>query len=358
MAEHPYRDLPDAAYWRRGVTAAGTFADPLAGPFLRLSRADKVATAGSCFAQHIARHLAASGFHYLVTETAHPIVPAGAAKAAGYGLFTARYGNIYTTLQLEQLIDRAYDRFAPAEDVWIDGDGVRDPFRPNVQPGGFASETEMRADRARHLGCVREAFETLDVMVFTLGLTEGWVSREDGAAFPLCPGVAGGTFDPARHAFRNLRVGEVRAQLGRFVDRLRQVNPAARVILTVSPVPLVATASGDHVLAATTYSKAALRAAAQEAAEDLADVFYFPSYEIVTGPQTRGRFFAEDLREVTEEGVAHVMATFLRHAAGIEAECVLPEAPADRDEDAHLAAGRAWVQTMCDEAMLDQPDEA
>src|SRR5262245_61980744 len=48
-----------------------------------------------------------------------------------------------------------------------------------------------------------------DVFVFTLGLTEGWVSRADGAAFPLCPGVAGGTFDPAKHVFLNLRVNEV-----------------------------------------------------------------------------------------------------------------------------------------------------
>ncbi len=351
--DHPYRNLPDSAYWRRSVAGAGVFVDPLAGPFLTLSRDDKVATAGSCFAQHIGRHLAMSGFRYLVTEIAHPIVPAAAARAAGYGLFTARYGNIYTTLQLVQLFDRAYGRFAPVEDVWLDGDGrARDPFRPTIQPGGFMGEAEMRADRAWHLARVREAFETLDVMVFTLGLTECWVGRADGAAFPLCPGVAGGTFDPAVHAFRNLRTGEVRDQLDGFVARLRSVNPAARVVLTVSPVPLAATASGNHVLAATVASKAILRAAAQEAAEDLPDVFYFPSYEIVTGPQARGRFFADDLREVTEEGVAHVMGVFLKHAAG-----AAPELGAEQDDAAPAtpedAAVRAWVEAMCDEAMLD-----
>jgi hypothetical protein len=357
MADTPYRDLPDSAYWRRSVAAAGAAVDPVAGDFVRIARTDKVATAGSCFAQHVARHLAASGFNYLVTEPAHPIVPPEAARAAGYGLFTARYGNIYTTLQLVQLFDRAYGRFAPAEDVWAtaDGTGVVDPFRPTVQPGGFASEAEMRSDRAFHLAKVREAFETLDVMVFTLGLTEAWMSREDGAAFPLCPGVAGGTFDPARHAFRNLRTRDVREQLGAFVDRLRSVNPAARVVLTVSPVPLVATASGQHVLAATLYSKAVLRAAAQEAAEDLADVWYFPSYEIVTGPQARGRFFADDLREVTEEGVAHVMRVFLRHAAGVEGDA---PPPAEAAPDAHVAQVGRWVETMCDEVMLDQAEQA
>jgi hypothetical protein len=355
MADTPYSDLPDSAFWRRAVAAPGIDTEPLARPFPAITRADRIATAGSCFAQHVARHLAASGFHYLVTETAHPIVPAEAARAAQYGLFTARYGNIYTTLQLVQLFDRAYGRFEPAEDVWAAPDGgVVDPFRPTVQPGGFASEAEMRADRIQHLARVREAFETLDVMVFTLGLTEAWVSRIDGAAFPLCPGVAGGQFDPDRHAFRNLRVADVRAQLDGFVGRLRQVNPAARVILTVSPVPLVATASGEHVLAATTYSKSVLRAAAQEAADDLADVFYFPSYEIVTGPQARGRFYADDLREVTDEGVAQVMRIFLRHAAGIEGGGEGHEPPVAGD--AFTAGVAAWVGTMCDEAMLDQAD--
>ena len=356
MADHPYRSLPDSAYWRRAVAAKGAAVDPVAGDFPLISRTDKVATAGSCFAQHVARHLAGSGFNYLVTEQAHPILDAEVARAAGYGLYTARYGNIYTTLQLTQLVDRAYGRFDPAEDVWIgpDGKSVVDPFRPTIQPGGFASEAEMRADRAQHLGHVRQALETLDLMVFTLGLTEGWVSAIDGAAFPLCPGVAGGSFDPARHLFRNLRTGEVRAQIGEFVDKLRALNPEARLILTVSPVPLAASASGYHVLPATVYSKSALRAAAQEAAEDLEGVFYFPSYEIVTGPQARGRFFADDLREVTEEGVEHVMRVFLRHAAGLEAPTAAE--PVTAEEDGFTADIARWVETMCDEAMLDGED--
>ena len=356
MADHPYRSLPDSAYWRRAVAAKGAAVDPVVGDFPRIARTDKVATAGSCFAQHVARHLAASGFNYLVTEQAHPILDAQIARAAGYGLYTARYGNIYTTLQLTQLIDRAYGRFSPAEDVWVgpDGKSVVDPFRPTIQPEGFASEAEMRADRTQHLARVREAFETLDLMVFTLGLTEGWVSAIDGAAFPLCPGVSGGSFDPARHLFRNLRTAEVRAQIGEFAEKLRAVNPKARLILTVSPVPLAASASGNHVLPATIYSKSALRAAAQEAAEDIEGVFYFPSYEIITGPQARGRFFAEDLREVTEEGVEYVMRIFLRHAAGLEAP--VSDQRAAQGEDRFSADVASWVETMCDEAMLDGED--
>lgn len=357
MSDHPYRDLPDSAYWRRSVVGKGPVIDPLAGGFLTLTRDDKVATAGSCFAQHIARHLKRSGFDFLVAETAHPIVPAAAAAAHNYGQFSARYGNIYTARQLLQLFDRAYGAFTPAEDIWPAPDGIRvvDPFRPTIEPGGFASEAELRADRAFHLTRVREMFETLDVFIFTLGLTEGWESRADGAVFPLCPGVSGGVFDDDAHAFHNFRVSEVIADLTAFIARLRGVNPGARIIFTVSPVPLAATMSGNHVLAATTYSKSVLRAAAQEVVETHEGTYYFPSYEMIVGAPAAARYFAEDMRNVTEEGVSHVMSVFLHHVAGIEAQ--MPMAEPDAVPDATIAASREWVEVMCDEAMLDARDE-
>ena len=357
MSDHPYRGLPDSAYWRRSVVGKGPVIDPLAGGFLTLARDDKVATAGSCFAQNIARHLKKSGFDFLVTESAHPIIPVAAAERHGYGQYSARYGNIYTARQLLQLFDRAYGAFTPAEDIWVAPDGVRvvDPFRPTIEPEGFASEAELRADRAHHLARVREMFEALDIFVFTLGLTEGWESTVDGAVFPLCPGVSGGAFDASAHAFHNFRVSEVVADLAAFIARLRGVNPAARLILTVSPVPLAATMSGDHVLAATTYSKSVLRAAAQEVVETHDGVFYFPSYEMIMGAPAGARYFAEDMRNVTEEGVAHVMAVFLRHAAGITAG--EEPAPAGPIPDATIAAAKQWVEVMCDEALLDAPDD-
>lgn len=357
MSDHPYRALPDSAYWRRSVVGRGPAIDPVAGGFLTLGRDDKVATAGSCFAQNIARYLRRSGFHFLVSESAHPIAPPEVAERHGYGLYSARYGNIYTARQLLQLFDRAYGAFTPAEDIWPAPEPGRfvDPFRPTIEPGGYASEAELRADRAHHLGRVRAMFETLDVFVFTLGLTEGWESRIDGAVFPLCPGVSGGRFDPEKHAFHNFRVAEVTADLTAFIARLREVNRGARIVFTVSPVPLAATMSGNHVLSATTYSKSVLRAAAQEIAEDHDGVFYFPSYEIISGAPAAARYFAEDMRNVTEEGVAHVMSVFLQHVAGVE----LPppsSAPTDRI-DATLAAAKEWTEVMCDEAMLDSEED-
>ena len=287
----------------------------------------------------------------LVTETAHPIVPPKAAEAHGYGLFTARYGNIYTSRQLLQLFQRAYGTFVPVDDVWQEGDGrLTDPFRPQIQPDRFLTMAEYRMDRERHFARVREAFETLDVFVFTLGLTECWRSRFDGAAYPLCPGVAGGNFDPQRHEFVNLSVADVTADMVAFTDLLRGVNPAARILITVSPVPLVATIENRHVLASTAYSKSVLRVAAEQLTAQRDNVTYFPSYEIITGNFTRGAYFAPDLRSVTENGVSHVMRIFMRHftEAG-----PLPAPAPGQAPDAHTEEIKRLVHVVCDEEAQD-----
>ena len=353
---HPYAGAAPHRLWRKAVTAPGEATDPVVGFPFRLGPQDKVVAAGSCFAQHVSRRLRDGGFSFLVTETAHPILPAEVAGAFNYGRYSARYGNIYTARQLLQLIRRAYGRFQPQEDVWPGADGAWfDPFRPQIQPGGFATMEEYRLDRAQHFAAVRRAFEEMDALVFTLGLTESWESAADGAVFPVCPGTAAGRFDAARHVFRNHGVEEVTADLTAAVRELRAVNPRVKVILTVSPVPLVATAEDAHVLVATTLSKSVLRVAAGAVAAREPNVAYFPSYEIVTGPQARGRYFAEDLRSVTEDGVDRVMALFFQHATtgGETAQAAPAASPAP---DAFLDNMRAAVDALCDEERLDPGD--
>jgi hypothetical protein len=237
---HPYTSLPDYAFWKRAVSSIPSDqVDPIVEAVFSITPTDRIVTAGSCFAQHIARRLHEQDFAYFVTELPHPIMPPDLIDDWNYGSFSARYGNIYTARQLRQLVDRAYGLFDPMVDVWANESQYIDPFRPQIQPNGFSSITEYHLDRRRHFAAVRQAIEELDVFVFTLGLTEAWRDRRDGAVYPLAPGVAGGTFDPNLHEFHNFSVQEVTDDLLYVIDVLRKVNPAARVLLTVSPVPLV-----------------------------------------------------------------------------------------------------------------------
>jgi len=356
MSDHPYKSLPDKAFWRRAVAApAPAEVDPVGEFDLRIAPNTRVATAGSCFAQHIARYLRNSGYNYYVAEPGHPVLPESVRNEHNYGLYSARYGNIYTARQLLQLWQRAFGQFEPVENCWQEAeDCFLDPFRPTTQPGGYVSLAELDADRAQHLAAVRRMFETLDVFVFTLGLTEAWRSKQDGAVFPLCPGTEGGVFDPERHEFYNQPVEDVVGDIAEFIEALRAVNPKAQVILTVSPVPLMATAQpGAHVLASTTYSKSVLRVAAEVLRKRFAAVHYFPSYEIITGSFNRGAYYADDLRNVLETGVSHVMRLFMAHATG-NAAATQPQARADDLIARQQRLAQELVEVECDEIALDR----
>lgn len=143
--------------------------------------------------------------------------------------------------------------------------------------------------------------------------------------------------------------------LAAAVALIRAKNPSARLLLTVSPVPLIATMEDRSVLVSTTYSKSVLRVAAEEiAAQDML-VAYFPSYEIIAGNFTRGGYFAPDLRSVTEEGIAHVMRLFMQHYADhaqATAGAIPAEDAADRAAEEHAAAMRQVVKVICDEEAL------
>lgn len=313
--DHPYKELPQYQFWRKGISSVPMLnVDPVVSMPFSISITDKVATAGSCFAQHIAARLDQQGFNYFVAETAPNGMSEDEARAKNYGIFSARYGNIYTTRQLVQLFDRAYGHFTPADSDWVHPvSGFVDPFRPQIVPEGFADKQEVEEARELHFAAVRQIFEQADVFVFTLGLTEGWRSKKDGAVFPLAPGVAGGVFDAEAYEFVNFTVEEVTSDLNSFINKLRSVNSDCRILLTVSPVSLIATYEPRHVLVSTILSKSVLRVAAEQACKSHERAHYFPSYEIIVGNYNKGAYFEEDMRSVRKEGVDHVMKLFFKH---------------------------------------------
>ena len=340
---NPYKSRPRKAFWRPAV-AEPHYADlkDLWTP-LDLKRADKVATAGSCFAQHIGNNLAKRGANYMDMEPAPPMFDDVAeARRWGFGVFSCRYGNIYTTRQLVQLFDEAFGNRTPVERVWEKDGRFFDALRPSVDPVGQDSADTVIALREKHLAAVRKMFETLDLFVFTLGLTEGWESIEDSTMFPMAPGTLAGSFDPAKYRFHNLRHSEILQDMKDFRDRLLSINPGARTLLTVSPVPLTATATADHVLPATVYSKSVLRGVAGEMAEDFEDVTYFPSYEIISSHPSGGMFFNPDQRTVNAFGVDYVMTHFFSGPMAQEFQ----SAGAQPDEEE--------LDLICDEEKLER----
>ncbi|MFC9288165.1 GSCFA domain-containing protein [Streptomyces sp. NPDC057052] len=343
--QHPYTRLPARSFWRTAVAEP----DPLDitdlwTPKFTISQDDPVVTAGSCFAAHIGRALLEQGMHWYDAEPPPPGLTRAEQSARGYRQFSFRTGNIYSAAGLRQWVAWALGEERPPEEVWEHDGTFHDPYRPAVEPDGFASPDELLRSREVTLAAVRTALTRADVLVFTLGLTEAWHDEATDTVLPMCPGTVRGTFDPARHVLHQHTVARVHRDLTRTLDLVHRVNPRLRTVLTVSPVPLTATATGRHALVATTHSKSVLRAAAGQLADEDDRVDYFPSYEIVTGFPYRAAFYEPNLRAVTPRGVSFVMRHFFTALRGRPdpAHPAHPTTPVTGGED-------HW----CDDAVLD-----
>lgn len=361
---NPYADLPERAFWKSAVADRPyRKLSAVWRPKFAMSRADVFVTAGSCFAQHLSRALVKAGFDWRDEEPGPERCAPALKREHGYGVFSFRSGNIYTVAALRQWVEAAFGARDADPEFWETDGRVFDPMRPAIEPGGFASRAEAEAMRRLTLAAVRRALTEATVFVVTLGLTEAWRNRASGLVYAMGPGTLAGTFDPDAHAFVNFGYDEIRADLAATLDLLVRHNKGLRTVLTVSPVPLTATASASHVLVATGHSKAILRTVAGSLADRRADVDYFPAYEIVTSPAARGATYERNLRSVTADGVDYVMAQFF---AGLDpaddpgAGWTVPPprqpvavAAPPPSAPATPARGETPEEVECEEALLD-----
>ncbi|WP_036290615.1 GSCFA domain-containing protein [Methylosinus sp. PW1] len=337
---NPYATKGPSQFWRTAVAdLAPEDVSPIPHKKFQIGEEDRIATAGSCFAQHVSRYIEAMpGVRFLQTE----------ASPADQPVFSARYGNIYTVAQLRQLLLEATGQLSLPPLVLPRPDGrLVDAFRPTTYTEGFASLEDVAAARRAHLEAVRRVFTDCTVFVFTLGLIEGWTTPDGQFVLPIHPGVT--TDDPQAAAalFHRYSYEEVKADLEEFLAGLRKINPGARVILTVSPVPLTATYTDEHVLSATVYSKSVLRAVCGSVESSVENAYYFPSYEIISSHFNDGKYYDSNKRTVPEIGVSHVMRVFRAAYFGQTSEPVAPP-PKPATESSVLDQSYAG-RIICDE---------
>ena len=345
---NPYEALEERAFWAPAVGQRNMLdISDLWRPRFVIDQKTKVVTFGSCFAQHFASAMTARGFGWVDEEPGPQDFTAADRKRFNFSIFSARTANIYTTSLLLQWTMWALKTATPPGEVWERDGRFFDPFRPAIEPDGFASVAEMTRSRAACIAAFRRCILGSDLFVFTLGLTESWWHREDGYEYPMCPGTVAGTFDADRHVFLNQDYPFVLSNLEEAIAAMRGANPDLKFLLTVSPVPLTATKSGNHVLVATTESKSTLRSVAAAVQREHDHVDYFPSYEIIGSAPYRATFFEPNMRSVNLHGVGHVMDAFF---AGLPAGAART-APEPAQKRARTAR-RAADDLACEEELL------
>ena len=318
-----YSQLPDRCFWKPSVASAtgDQFLAEIHKPRWRISRGARIATAGSCFAQNISRFLKANTNHFIDMEPAPPGLSPDLHSRFGYNLYSARYGNIYTSRHLLQIAKQALLGTYLDESLlsWVqepfNGQFFRDlkyvdALRPGIS-GRYSKPAELLEDRLRHLEAVRSCLINSDVFIFTLGLIELWEDSESGLAYQTAPHALASPSANKEITLKILNFNDVIEDLESFLDLVNAHRTTdMKLILTVSPVPLTATATEMHVLQANTYSKSLLRTAAQQMALNHPNVDYFPSFEIVFNPKFIHESFLANLRSINPSRVNQIMNVF------------------------------------------------
>ena len=349
--ECPYNRLPERAFFRNAVLRQGNLAID-AQPDFQLTPASRVVSAGSCFAARIATFIQSSGINYLSHDDRDTAHTADITEESP-NLFSLRYGNIYTARHLLQLLQRTTGALTTEPATALDKNGRhRNLFRPGVL--SYGSLEALRADDFSHIRNFKSLLGQADLFMFTLGLSEQWIDGETSLAMPSTPGCGYGIFDPARHYFHNSSLAEVADELVESFKLLERINPHLKILLTLSPVPLVATYENTSAVEATFYSKSLLRQAINTAikARTHQAITYFPSYEIVTNPHVIKENFESDMRGISEAGVTRVMSHFGRRylgKAGEPATTLIAPPTLIQPTIGAVGAAQATVDPVCDE---------
>lgn len=323
----PYNNTRDDIFWRTGVASVDIGTDLFCDlvPKLSINHDSKISSAGSCFAQHIGKWLIDNNYKYLQSELNTEQVSSFA------------FGNLYTARSFLQWLTLTPTELAQFS-IYYDCEAQRffDLLLPTALSEGYESRGALMDYRIRVINEAKSQIAKSDCFIFTLGLTEAWTDPS-GICYPVCPGIRNGKYDANTYKIKGLKYNEIYADLTSLYLHLQSINPQLKLVLTVSPVPLTATAMDKHVLVANCNSKSVLRAVAGDFCDATPGSSYFPSFEIITATNTHDFRFLSNRRTVSAEGVSYVM----RHWAALLGDNHATTQPAE-----HFDAD-------CDEEMLN-----
>jgi hypothetical protein len=267
---------------------------PKIKPKFLLGENPSIFTSGSCFAREIEHALHVLGKKVLSWSPGETSLDPGSF-------------NRYNTFSVINDFRLAHEGGYNKDLIWETPVGWVDYSANGIQP----SRESLLETRQSSID-VHQRIAQADVFVLTLGLIEAWYDLKTETYLNFTPSeVLAGNL--SRFECRITDYEENIKAAKYLINYLREnFNSNLKVIITVSPVPLGVSFTGEDIAQANTLSKSTLRAVAQKIADDDDMVDYFPSYEIVTLSDPH-QTWLPDYRHVRREAVARIMQTFIDH---------------------------------------------
>ena len=233
---------------------------------------------GSCFAQNVQNYLNKKGYK----TSSHRFAKDAYIVKCGAG--------INTTFAIRQQFEWAFEDKSFNENLWYDGDKTL-----NKQTKEIRSAT-------------RKTFDKTDIFILTLGLSEIWYNKITNEVF--WRGIPKSKFNPDIHSFKISSFKENYDNLNVIYKLIRKYRPKSTIILTISPVPLIATFRPISCITANSVSKSILRTAVDELYRNVNDsnLYYWPSYEIITNFYTDS--YQDDNRHPKQYIIDNILEQF------------------------------------------------
>ena len=226
---------------------------------------------GSCFADNISALFAERKFHVL----ANP------------------FGTVYNPVSLAMQIKAIADgKVFGEEDVFQDTrcDGLWHCWDAHSSLSGATKEECIKKLNAATTQA-REFLQKASVIFTTLGTAFVYYLKDSGKPVSNCHRQ-----DPNLFTRQMISVDEATQAIRDTVASIRQLNPSARIIFTVSPLRHMSDGAHSNNL-----SKATLQLAINNAGTE-----YFPSYEIMMDELRDYRFYSDDMIHLSKTAEEYI----------------------------------------------------
>jgi tetratricopeptide (TPR) repeat protein len=165
---------------------------------------------------------------------------------------------------------------------------------------------------------ILEKIRTCDVFILTLGVAPVFFDRQTDEFIMPRPTQLNIRALAEKYVYRTTTVNQNVENTLYLLSFVRKLSPNAKIIITVSPVPLHMTFEFDSAITADCLSKSVMRLTAHELVQNsgMKDVYYWPSFEVFRWAGSHaGPYFATDdgaAWHVSEEAVNTVIDSFLQ----------------------------------------------
>ena len=244
-----------------------------AKPSFDINYGDRLFSMGSCFSEHIGKRLQESK----VNITINP------------------FGQQYNPHSIAQGIERLLSGTAYTSQNLINHN---EQFHSWEHHGSFSGNTTEATlqNINQHLELASAALKSASVLFLTFGTAHVFKLNETGNIVSNCHKMPGNLFSQEL-----MQPGDIISIVQSALEKLKQVNPGIKIVLTVSPVRYFAFGAYENSV-----SKSHLFTAIYALQKNNPDIYYFPAYELVMDDLRDYRFFADDMLHPNQQAISYV----------------------------------------------------